>query len=269
MENLNEGIDNPKAAVFIQHIVTGEFDSPEFRYQKARLIYAEGGVIHIFTEGKHWYLPGRFFMWIPAGIPHRILTHSPHVTLFSFYFTVAPEDDGFYTLANIYLVNDLLREMILFTKGWSGSVYKSDEMKFAFTEAIKKILPAINPAAAPFPVKHPYPKDPRLLEIAKFLKKEIDTPYSIEEVAKQFGYSTRTLSRLFKDSMGLSYVRFLRSVRISVALELMAEHQYSINEIAFKVGYNSLSSFSNIFFRVLGIRPGEYMARTNAYKKVN
>lgn len=43
----------------------------------------------------------------------------------------------------------------------------------------------------------------------------------------------------------------------------MAENKFTIYEIALKVGYNSLSSFSNIFNRVLGIRPAEYMARTN------
>ncbi|MNR33645.1 HTH-type transcriptional activator Btr [compost metagenome] len=66
--------------------------------------------------------------------------------------------------------------------------------------------------------------------------------------------------------MGISYIRFLRAIRIAKALELMAENSYSILEIAMRIGYNELSSFSNIFTRVTGIRPSVYMSKINEYK---
>ena len=58
--------------------------------------------------------------------------------------------------------------------------------------------------------------------------------------------------------MGMNYVRFLRSLRITKSLELIAENKYNMYEIAMLVGYNSLSSFSNIFLKVSGIRPTEF-----------
>ena len=88
--------------------------------------------------------------------------------------------------------------------------------------------------------------------------KNIEKNYTIDEVAQQFGLSTRTLSRKFKDNMGINYVRFLRALRITKSLELIAENKYNMYEIAMLVGYNSLSSFSNIFQKVSGIRPTEY-----------
>jgi AraC-like DNA-binding protein len=57
--------------------------------------------------------------------------------------------------------------------------------------------------------------------------------------------STRTLSRKFKEILGMNYVR-LRALRITRSLELMLEGKYNMYEIAMMVGYNSLSSFSNI-----------------------
>ena len=86
------------------------------------------------------------------------------------------------------------------------------------------------------------------------------------QIAARFGMSSRSLSRLFKEDMGISYIRFLRAIRIAKALELMSENNYSILEIAMRVGYNELSSFSNIFTRVTGIRPSIYMAKINGYK---
>lgn len=61
----------------------------------------------------------------------------------------------------------------------------------------------------------------------------------------------------------MSYVKFLRAIRISKALELIAENKYNIYQIALMVGYNSLSSFSNIFNQVIGMRPADFIAKTN------
>ena len=110
----------------------------------------------------------------------------------------------------------------------------------------------------PITIQHPFPKDQKLIEIAQFLMTNIEKNYTIDEIAKLFGLSTRTLSRKFKDNMGMNYVRFLRSLRITKSLELIAENKYNMYEIAMLVGYNSLSSFSNIFLKVSGIRPTEF-----------
>ena len=80
----------------------------------------------------------------------------------------------------------------------------------------------------------------------------------MEYIAEKFGMSTRSLSRKFKENLGMNYVRFLRSLRITQALELLAEQKYNIYEIAMMVGYGSLAGFSNIFNKVAGIRPTDY-----------
>ncbi|MEF9478075.1 helix-turn-helix transcriptional regulator [Chryseobacterium sp. 1B4] len=78
--------------------------------------------------------------------------------------------------------------------------------------------------------------------------------------------STRTLSRKFKEILGMNYVRFLRALRITRSLELMLEGKYNMYEIAMMVGYNSLSSFSNIFKKVIGIAPTEYQHKLRGDK---
>src|SRR5690606_2704368 len=127
---------------------------------------------------------------------------------------------AFYQTPNIFMVNDLLREMILFTKNWNGGINANDSLKLHFMQAIKAILPEVSHPVAAFPVQHPYPKDQRLLEIAQYLNQNLDDHLPIEKVANKFGFSSRTLSRLFSESLGMSYVKFLRAIRISKALEL-------------------------------------------------
>ena len=254
-------IDDTTTEMFVFHMNLGTIETKMHHHTKSQLLYAEGGIIHIFINDKHWYLPARCFMLIPAGIEHSILTFSKKVSLYNFYFKEEEKHQNFYGEANIYYAGDLLREMILHTKHWKGKIDKTEPAKYYFLKALKENIPLMETTKVPIEIQHPFPKDPILIEIAHFLNQNLEKNYTIEEVAKEFGLSTRTLSRKFKENVGISYVRFLRSLRITKALELISENQYNMYEVAMMVGYNSLSSFSNIFYKIAGIRPTEYAQR--------
>lgn len=243
---------------YIHHARLEKFKIDLHSHQKGQLLYAEGGIVHVFINEKHWYLPARCYMWIPANSEHAIVSYSKNIKLYSFYFKVLPDDSEFYSETNIYFADDMLREMILYTRRWEGSVIKKKGSPYYFMQAIKSILPDLNTNKIPFSVQHPFPKDEKLIEIGSFLLANISKSYSIEEISKIFGISVRTLSRKFKDQMGLNYVRFLRSLRITKALELIATHKYNMLEVALMVGYSSVSSFSTIFLKIIGMRPTEY-----------
>jgi AraC-type DNA-binding domain-containing proteins len=261
MKQFNPLIDNPNVYVYVDNVYIKEFGYQEHNHDKAQLVYAEGGIVHIYSEDRHWYLPARNYMWIPAGMSHSVVSQSAHLTIFNFYFAVEDGEADFYKHPNVYMVNDMLRAMIHYTSGWSGAITEEQPSRMAFMKAVKAILPDIGRTITTFPVSYPYPKNDGLIKIAEYLSENLETSFSLEEVARKFGYSSRTLSRLFKEDIGFSYVRFLRAIRITKALELMAENKYTVSEIAMAVGYTSLSAFSNIFDRIVGVRPSEFMAR--------
>ena len=255
-EAFNE-INESTTDFFIKHVHLEKIESIEHQHPKAQILYAEGGIVHIFTDEKHWYLPARCFMIIPTNTNHSLLSFSSSIELYNFYLEVNEDDHPIFKENNIYFVNDLMREMILYTRNWNGPI-EQNSTAYHFMKAIKAILPDLNQKEIPFPIQHPFPKDDKLVEIGKFLAKNIEKNYTLEEVAHEFGMSSRTLSRKFKNSLGMNYVRFLRSIRITKSLELIAENKYNMYEVAMLVGYNSLSTFSNIFFKVLNMRPTEY-----------
>ncbi|WP_398454504.1 AraC family transcriptional regulator [Sphingobacterium thalpophilum] len=260
-------IDADEYDFYVDHNYVDRIDSRQFRHRKARLLYAEGGIIHIFTAEKHWYLPGRFYMWIPSDTVYHLESSSSHIHLYSFYFKTDAHEASVLAKPGIFLSNDLMHEMFLFARDWTGGIHaQNDYAKYCLLRAMKAIIPEMSSPIDAFPMQHPYPKSEKLRSIARYLNANIDKSFTIEQVAARFGMSSRSLSRLFKEDMGISYIRFLRAIRISKALELMSENSYSIFEIAFRVGYNELSSFSNIFTRVTGIRPSVYMSKINAYK---
>lgn len=261
-------INDSDVDIFVDNAYIDRIDSKEYRHPKARLLYAEGGIIHLFSADRHWYIPARFYMWIPANTTYHLESRSSHIQLYSFYFKVKPYDSPYYNEPKAYLTNDLLREMLIATKNWQGIINKTSNYgKYSFLRAIKAILPELSTSSISFPLQHPYPQDEKLRTIAQFLNEHISESYTLAHISARFGMSSRTLSRLFKEKVGMSYVRFLRAIRMAKALELMAYDKYSILEIALMVGYHELSSFSNIFYRVTGIRPSEYMAKINHYKR--
>lgn len=251
-------LDQENIDFFIHHVELHDIETGMHSHSKAQLLYAEGGIVHVFVNEKHWYLPARCFMWIPANTTHSILTYSKTGELYNLYFHADESENEFYSKTNIYYADDLIREMFLHTKKWDGEIDKGNPAKYDFIKAIKSILPEMESNNLPISIQHPFPKDPKLIEIAKFLMQNIEKSYTIEEVSKHFGISSRTLSRKFKENMGMNYIRFLRSLRITKSLELIIENKYNMYEIAMLVGYNSLSSFSTIFLKVCGIRPTDY-----------
>ncbi|RXK87494.1 helix-turn-helix domain-containing protein [Filimonas effusa] len=48
-------------------------------------------------------------------------------------------------------------------------------------------------------------------------------------------------------------------LRMLRALELLLEERHTVNETAFKVGYNSVPTFSNTFYKKPGTRPSDYV----------
>jgi AraC-like DNA-binding protein len=73
-----------------------------------------------------------------------------------------------------------------------------------------------------------------------------DQPISIEEISKNICVSKYHFTRLFKDVYGISPYRFLKTVRLEKAKELLLK-DYSVEEIAHQVGFIESNSFINAF----------------------
>lgn len=86
----------------------------------------------------------------------------------------------------------------------------------------------------------------------------------IEEVVSQMGVSRRTLSRLFRASVGTTLHRYVHGLRIQFARELLGRTELSAKEIAARVGYRRTSDLDLHFRKACGLTPMAYrrQART-------
>ncbi|MEY4577997.1 MAG: hypothetical protein RL701_2700 [Pseudomonadota bacterium] len=82
---------------------------------------------------------------------------------------------------------------------------------------------------------------------------------SPELIARKLGMSLRSLQRGLRE-YGSSYEKLLSDVRREFACTYLRDGRYSVTEVAFILGYDSLSAFARAFKRWTGKPPSEYQA---------
>lgn len=97
----------------------------------------------------------------------------------------------------------------------------------------------------------------RLYEAQQILLSNLETPPSLTELSKQIGLNSFKLKKDFKALFGVPVFKYLQNERLSKAHELLRNGDLTIQEAAWQVGYDSLSSFSNAFAKKFGFRPSE------------
>ena len=105
---------------------------------------------------------------------------------------------------------------------------------------------------------HENEQEIRRLGIDEFLSDHFSEPITERELAKQMSVSTRQLCRTLKKIYGVGFKQLLIEVRLHHAARLLTETDRSVEEIAYSVGYTSLSGFYSAFNNQFGISAGRY-----------
>jgi AraC-like DNA-binding protein/ligand-binding sensor protein len=92
----------------------------------------------------------------------------------------------------------------------------------------------------------------------KYIHAHLDQPLPLGLVARQAGLSESHFCRLFKDSAGLTLTDYVNRCRIDWAKRELLKPEARISEIAFMIGYQSLSQFNRSFARIVGVSPTIY-----------
>ncbi|MEM7061660.1 MAG: AraC family transcriptional regulator [Cyanobacteria bacterium P01_B01_bin.77] len=92
----------------------------------------------------------------------------------------------------------------------------------------------------------------------EILLQDLSTPPSLVELAHRAGLNDFLLKRGFRQVFGKTVFGELRSHRLELAKQQLAEQNTSVTEVARQVGYGSGTAFARSFRREFGISPKEY-----------
>jgi AraC-like DNA-binding protein len=94
----------------------------------------------------------------------------------------------------------------------------------------------------------------------QFIEQHSTEEISLTKVARAVNISPTHLSEKFKQVTGVNFVDYVARSRFDKARELLADGDLRISEIAFEVGFQSLSQFNRVFKRLSGKSPTAYRA---------
>jgi AraC-like DNA-binding protein len=102
------------------------------------------------------------------------------------------------------------------------------------------------------------PEPVEIWKARKFIQEHSDEELSLTKVAKSVNISANHLSEKFKEVTSVNFVYYVSRTRVEKARVLLRNPNRRITEIAFAVGFQSLSQFNRVFKKLTGQSPTQF-----------
>src|SRR5947209_15124284 len=102
---------------------------------------------------------------------------------------------------------------------------------------------------------------PVIARAKQYIQENQAEDLSLGQVAKAVNTSTFYFCKIFKKITGINFTDYLSRVRIEKSKNLLLNPNLRVSEIAFEVGFQSLTHFNRVFKRILGQSPTNYRAQ--------
>ncbi len=91
-----------------------------------------------------------------------------------------------------------------------------------------------------------------------YVEEHLAEGVDLERASRALHMSTFYFCRMFRKTTGLTFTDYLGRVRVERAKTLLLDRHRQVSEVAFEVGFGSLSHFNRVFRKVTGSSPTEY-----------
>ncbi|WP_187270238.1 hybrid sensor histidine kinase/response regulator transcription factor [Pontibacter qinzhouensis] len=106
----------------------------------------------------------------------------------------------------------------------------------------------------------PVSPDEKLLQkLLQYVEDRIaDSELNIEDICSEIGLSRTHLYRKVKALTGFSMAELIKELRLKRAMQLLKDHKFNVNEVAYMVGFNDADYFRKCFKTKFNMPPSEY-----------
>ncbi|MGE0072490.1 MAG: AraC family transcriptional regulator [Thiomonas sp.] len=212
-------------------------------------LLSEGLVVVETAQGRQ-LAPSQTISWMPPGVEHAVQSYGPTAGYGGFLVPHLCSDLP--ATPTSYPLNPLVALILQRALDWPAE----SALDAARMRLVLVLLDELRQSAAR-PLQLPWPRDPRLLAIARALMAHIASPRTLEQWARWADIAPRTLSRKFVLETGMSFAQWRQWARLTRALEWLATGR-AVKDVALSLGYDSVSAFIKIFRQALGSTPTAY-----------
>ena len=234
------------------------------RHPWAQLAYCASGIVQVTAaqgdqDGDEvtYIVPPSRAVWIAPGARHavHVLETAEFRTLYIAASVVPPPWRG----CRVLVVSALLRELIGALDAAPGQpLPKAREERL-----VQLVLDEISSAdtmGLGVPLPHAQTGDKRLRALCEAVLRAPAQRTTLAGWAADVGASERTLARLFRTQLGMSYHQWRQQAVLAHALPLLAQGT-AVSHVAAASGYASDSAFSAMFKAALGQPPSAFQRR--------
>lgn len=97
-----------------------------------------------------------------------------------------------------------------------------------------------------------------IISVLEQIEKNLEERIDIEKLVVITGYSRRSLQDFFKEKCGVSIGKYIRQRKLSRSATLLKLTSQSVTDIAFRMGFDSVQSYSREFKKTFGVNPNNY-----------
>ncbi|OBH09581.1 helix-turn-helix transcriptional regulator [Mycobacterium sp. E1747] len=222
------------------------------RHPLHQIVYPSTGAVSVTTPAGTWITPANRAIWIPAGCWHEHTFHG-HTQFHG--VALDPRRYGREPAAPAVLaVNPLMRELIIACSRTDGT--DTDEhhrMLAVLHDQVRRASPGE-------PLWLPTPVDGRLRDACELIADNLRAPLTLEQIGRRVGVGQRSLSRLFRDELAMTFPQWRTQLRLQRALVLLAERR-DVTSVASECGWATTSAFIDTYRRAFGHTPGRAIAK--------
>ncbi|MBN3849663.1 AraC family transcriptional regulator [Paraburkholderia sp. Ac-20342] len=223
---------------------------PRHTHAWAQVAYASRGVLRVATTGTTWMVPPSRAIWVPPHVSHEVFSVED-AFLRTLYITESTVPAGLDT-PRVVEVSNLLREVIAALDMPGLSAAREQLLGALALDELTR--------SEPLPLSVPMPNEKRLRALCEAVIADPTHGESLEQWASSVGASTRTIARLFRQELGVSFSQWRQQAILARAIPLLSQGR-PLSHVARELGYQSQSAFSAMFRRAFGASPRAFIER--------
>ena len=104
-------------------------------------------------------------------------------------------------------------------------------------------------------------EDLRVTKIKNYIAANYMKDISVQGMANMIGMNVDAFSRFFRNKTGRTPNRYLNEYRLGIAARMLLNTKYSVSEVGFACGFNTICHFNRLFRESKGCTPSEFRER--------
>lgn len=219
-------------------------------HPRGQFIYASSGTMRVICSRDIWVVPPSQAVWVPSMQDHEV--YFPGKVLLRNLFVDPSVTMGLPERCTVLKVSPFLREL-LGRAVEIGEDYQPDSPGW---RVMQVVLDELRHAEVT-PLHLPMGRDPRLVRVMEALLQTPGDTRDLDQWGHATGASGRTLARLISAETGLTFRAWRTRLILQEAITRISQGE-PVTNVAFDLGYKSLSAFIEMFRREVGCSPGSF-----------